>query len=236
MYMSEFCCYVLLSFCDGDHQRFTHETRKNSEQTIDESKLKPSFIMSNSTKVISTHWIRETAWELLRRTGHLQSYETEEDYSQLMESVSVRNGGMCMLGGWVNPHREQLTMPQGQTSIPPKSFFTPTANGQIAPWSGSARGVGRGAGSYTPSTASESFSHVYRCTYMCTHTYTSGMCCAQLLWGIPGLTRAGGHRDGLGSYVFNTYSRIPVTQPHEYEKRISPGETCIWQEQVHIQD
>jgi len=38
----------------------------------------------------------------------------------------------------------------------PKSFSTPTANGQIAPWSGSARGVGRGAGSHTPSTASES--------------------------------------------------------------------------------
>jgi len=53
MYMSEFCCYVLLNF-DGDHQRFTHETRKNSEQAIDESKLKPSFIMSRSTKVIST--------------------------------------------------------------------------------------------------------------------------------------------------------------------------------------
>jgi len=64
-----------------------------------------------------------------------------------------------MLGGWVNPHREQQTIPQGQTSIPPKSFSTPTANGQSAPRSGSARGVGRGAGSHTPSTqhtASES--------------------------------------------------------------------------------
>jgi len=38
-----------------------------------------------------------------------------------------------MLGGWVNPHREQQTIPQGQTSIPPKSFSTPTANGQSAP-------------------------------------------------------------------------------------------------------
>jgi len=38
-----------------------------------------------------------------------------------------------LLGGWVNPHREQQTIPQGQTSIPPKSFSTPTANGQIAP-------------------------------------------------------------------------------------------------------
>jgi len=41
--------------------------------------------------------------------------------------------GSSMLGGWVNPHREQQTIPQGQTSIPPKSFSTPTANGQIAP-------------------------------------------------------------------------------------------------------
>ena len=32
-----------------------------------------------------------------------------------------------MLGGWVNPHREQQTIPQGQTSLPPKSFSTPTA-------------------------------------------------------------------------------------------------------------
>ena len=61
-----------------------------------------------------------------------------------------------ILGGWVNSHREQQTIPQGQTSIPPKSFPTPTANGQSAPRSGSARGVGRGAGSHTPSTASES--------------------------------------------------------------------------------
>jgi len=48
-----------------------------------------------------------------------------------------------MLGGWVNPHREQQTIPQGQTSLPPKSFSTPTANGQSAPRTGSARGVGR---------------------------------------------------------------------------------------------
>jgi len=48
-----------------------------------------------------------------------------------------------MLGGWVNPHREQQTVPQGQTSLPPKSFSTPTANGQSAPRTGSARGVGR---------------------------------------------------------------------------------------------
>jgi len=27
-----------------------------------------------------------------------------------------------MLVGWVNPHKEQHTIPQGQTSSPPKSF------------------------------------------------------------------------------------------------------------------
>jgi len=32
-----------------------------------------------------------------------------------------------MLGGWVNPHREQQTIPHGQTSSPPKYFFTPAA-------------------------------------------------------------------------------------------------------------
>ena len=37
------------------------------------------------------------------------------------------------------------------------------------------------------------------------------------------------------TYVLNTYSRIPGTQPHEYEYRISPGEPCIRQEHAHIQ-
>jgi len=32
-----------------------------------------------------------------------------------------------MLGGWVNPHREQQTIPQGQTSKPAQIF--PHANG-----------------------------------------------------------------------------------------------------------
>jgi len=36
-----------------------------------------------------------------------------------------------MLGGWVNPHREQQTIPQGQTSKPAQIF--PHANGQSAP-------------------------------------------------------------------------------------------------------
>jgi len=37
------------------------------------------------------------------------------------------------------------------------------------------------------------------------------------------------------SYVLNTYSRIPVTQPQEYEYRIPRGEPCIRQKHVHIQ-
>ena len=32
-----------------------------------------------------------------------------------------------MLGGWVNPHKEQQTISQGQISSPPKYVFTPTA-------------------------------------------------------------------------------------------------------------
>ena len=36
-----------------------------------------------------------------------------------------------MLGRWVNPHREQQTIPQGQTSKPAQIF--PHANGQSAP-------------------------------------------------------------------------------------------------------
>ena len=75
-----------------------------------------------------------------------------------------------MLGGWVNPHWEQQIIPQGQTSIPPESFSTPTANGQSAPWPGSARGVGRGAGSHTPSTASESFSQKETDGKVCIHS------------------------------------------------------------------
>ena len=69
--------------------------------------------------------------------------------------ICIQCVGPLMRGGWVNSHREQQTIPQGETSIPPKSFSTPTANGQSAPRSGGARDVGRGAGSHTPSTASE---------------------------------------------------------------------------------
>jgi len=86
-----------------------------------------------------------------------------------------------MLGGWVNPHREQQTIPQGQTSIPPKSFSTPRANGQSAPRSGSARGVGRGAGSHTPSTASESSTH-FTLTQWHRWKETDGKVCLMRFW------------------------------------------------------
>ena len=42
-------------------------------------------------------------------------------------SNEPRGAGGRMLGGWVNPHREQQIIPQGQTTNPPKSFCTPTA-------------------------------------------------------------------------------------------------------------
>jgi len=38
---------------------------------------------------------------------------------------------ISMLGGWVNPHREQQTISQGQTSKPAQ--ICPHANGQSAP-------------------------------------------------------------------------------------------------------
>ena len=38
---------------------------------------------------------------------------------------------VCVLGVWVNPHRERQTIPQGQTSKPAQIF--PHANGQSAP-------------------------------------------------------------------------------------------------------
>ena len=48
-----------------------------------------------------------------------------------MEKLGDEEVHHFMLGGWVNPHREQQTIPQGQTSKPAQIF--PHANGQIAP-------------------------------------------------------------------------------------------------------
>jgi len=61
------------------YPRCTHETRNNSEHVIEESKLKPSFIMSPSTKSLVQFDYDKAASiyfgltrEFLRRTGHLQ--------------------------------------------------------------------------------------------------------------------------------------------------------------------
>jgi len=71
MYMSEFFCYVMLNFWRRS-PAIDPWNPEDLNTRLAESKLKPPFIMSRSTNVISTCWIRETAWELLRRTGHLQ--------------------------------------------------------------------------------------------------------------------------------------------------------------------
>jgi len=78
-------------------------------------------------------------------------------------AVGAKAGAVeSMLGGWVNPHREQQTIPQGQTSSPPKSRVNP----------------GRAVGAETegvkhscaPTMASAaSVSDMYMCVYMCVY-------------------------------------------------------------------
>ena len=53
MYMSEFRFQVLTAIISV-YPECAHATGNNSEQVIENSKLKPSFIMSHSTKVIRT--------------------------------------------------------------------------------------------------------------------------------------------------------------------------------------
>jgi len=71
-----------------------------------------------------------------------------------------------MLGGWVNPHREQQTIPQGQTSKPAQIF--PHANGQSAPGK-AALATFAGAPGAThrarPRSPSRKFVHTYIHTY-----------------------------------------------------------------------
>ena len=55
------------------YPRFTHETRNNSEQVIAESKLKPSFIMSHSAKVIEQFDWKKGASIYLGAQGPLKS-------------------------------------------------------------------------------------------------------------------------------------------------------------------
>ena len=73
-----------------------------------------------------------------------------------------------MLGGWVNPHREQQTIPQGQTSIPPKSFSTPRVNPNLNPNPNPGSHT-HGARSRSPSR--HTHTHVYMCIYIYKHIY-----------------------------------------------------------------
>jgi len=52
--MSEFRVQVLTAITRAMYPEFAHETWNNSEQVIEKSKLKPSFIMRHSTNVINT--------------------------------------------------------------------------------------------------------------------------------------------------------------------------------------
>jgi len=73
--------------------------------------------------------------------------------------VETESAVHYMLSGCVKPHREHQTIPQGPTSLPPKYFSTPTANGQSAPRTGSARGVGRRGEPHTEHGLGTSFQH-----------------------------------------------------------------------------
>ena len=62
------------------------------------------------------------------RFGPLRDRDPDmEEVPGPASSFPVSKARAPMLGGWVNPHRGQQTIPQGQTSSPPKSFLTPTA-------------------------------------------------------------------------------------------------------------
>ena len=71
-----------------------------------------------------------------------------------------------MLGGWVSPHREQQTIRQCQTSIPPKSFSTPTAKARHDQAALAASAEARGA----THRARAIYTHTY--THTPTHTHT----------------------------------------------------------------
>jgi len=60
---------------------------------------------------------------------HSSTYEVagRRPCALTLQPVNVEDISISYFGGWVNPHREQQTIPQGQTSIPPKYFFMPTA-------------------------------------------------------------------------------------------------------------
>ena len=54
--------------------------------------------------------------------------------------------------------------------------------------------------------------------------------------GNTGMDNICGHAcSGSPAYMLNRYSRIPGTQPQEYEYRTLSGKPCTRQEHVHIQ-
>jgi len=54
MYMSEFCCYVFVELLTAITSDLPMKPGRTRNTRLAESKLKPPFIMSRSTKVIST--------------------------------------------------------------------------------------------------------------------------------------------------------------------------------------
>ena len=83
-----------------------------------------------------TNWIRlvRPTGQAFRVTRHPSPALLTRMHRREKTSASIQPGShgvytyTAMLGGWANPHREQQTIPQSQTSIPPKIFLH--ANGQ----------------------------------------------------------------------------------------------------------
>jgi len=83
-----------------------------------------------------------------------------------------------MLGGWVNPHREQHTTPQGQTSSPPKSFFTPTAKARPDQAALATLAEARGATHRARPRSRDRRKNVFKCSlsWSCRRSAALGIC------------------------------------------------------------
>jgi len=70
----------------------------------------------------------------------------------------------------------------------------------------------------------------------CTHSaYLAAATPLKNIPAVPAPARSQTPRSQTEPYLrVNRHSRIPGTQPHEYEYRIPPDEPCIRQEHVHI--
>jgi len=125
-----------------------------------------------------------------------------------------------MLGGWVNPHREQQTTPQGQTSSPPKSCFTPTAKAPSRP--GAARDVGRRAGSHTPSTGIDEKRPKEKFVLACSLPGLGESTAAEAVNDIQSMSQGTGtqsgpqgphkaaYTEGRGTHTGNTQTRLHI--------------------------